>query len=48
MIAAACDELAAAGVTDTPGVVLGDAGYWKNEAIEALVNRGSEGVTLSV
>src|SRR5439155_15592355 len=40
MVAAACEALEAAGVTDTPGVVLADAGYWKNDAIEAIVNRG--------
>src|SRR2546425_8529560 len=40
MVAEACAVLEAAGVTDKPGVVLADAGYWKNEAIEALVERG--------
>lgn len=38
MVANACRELAAAGVTERPGVVLGDAGYWKNDAIEKIVN----------
>jgi hypothetical protein len=38
MVANACRELAAAGVTERPGVVLGDAGYWKNDAIEKVVN----------
>src|ERR687897_1270902 len=33
-------ELEAAGLKDTPGVVLADAGYWKNDAIEALVSQG--------
>jgi hypothetical protein len=33
-------ELDAAGVKEKPGVVLADAGYWKNEAIEALVGQG--------
>jgi len=28
------------GVTDTPGVVLTDAGYWKNDAIDAIVAQG--------
>ena len=42
MVAAACEALEAAGVSDTPGVVLADAGYWKNDAIEAIVNRGIE------
>jgi transposase len=36
MVETALRELAAAGVTETPGAVLADAGYWKNEAIEAL------------
>jgi transposase len=40
MIDAALGELAAAGVTETPGAVLADAGYWKNEAIEALCAQG--------
>jgi len=40
MVAEACAALEAAGVSDKPGVVLADAGYWKNEAIEAIVNRG--------
>jgi transposase len=40
MVEAACEALEAAGVTDKPEVVLADAGYWKNDAIEALVERG--------
>jgi len=40
MVEAACAELEAAGVKDKPGVVLADAGYWKNDAIEAIVNNG--------
>jgi Transposase DDE domain/Transposase domain (DUF772) len=40
MVNSACQELEAAGVDDTPGLVLGDAGYWKNDAIQALVERG--------
>ena len=40
MIATALGELAAAGVSDTPEVVLADAGYWKNDAIETLCGRG--------
>jgi transposase len=40
MVEAACAALEAAGVTDTPAVVLADAGYWKNDAIETIVNRG--------
>ena len=38
MVANACRELAAAGVTERPGVVLGDAGYWRNDAIEKVIN----------
>jgi transposase len=40
MVEAACEVLEAAGVSDTPGVVLADAGYWRNDAIEAIVNNG--------
>jgi transposase len=40
MVETARQELEAAGVTDKPGVVLADAGYWKNDAIEAIVNQG--------
>jgi hypothetical protein len=40
MVEAALEALEAAGVTDKPGLVLADAGYWKNDAIEAIVNRG--------
>ena len=40
MIETALGELAAAGVSDTPEVVLADAGYWKNDAIETLCGRG--------
>src|SRR6185436_7141763 len=40
MIETAIRELAGAGVTDTPGVVLADAGYWKNDAIDAIVAQG--------
>ncbi|MDP9261182.1 MAG: transposase, partial [Actinomycetota bacterium] len=39
MVEAACEALDAAGVKK-PGVVLADAGYWKNDAIEAIVDRG--------
>jgi hypothetical protein len=38
MVARACEELAAAGVSEHPGVALADAGYWKNDAIEKIVN----------
>jgi Transposase DDE domain len=40
MVETARQELEAAGVTEKPGVVLADAGYWKNEAIEAIVAQG--------
>lgn len=40
MVENARRELEAVGVTDKPGVVLADAGYWKNDAIEAIVNQG--------
>jgi hypothetical protein len=40
MVTTACEELQAAGVTEEPEVVLADAGYWKNDAIEALVAQG--------
>src|SRR4051794_4975245 len=40
MIQTAIGELEAVGVTDTPGVVLADAGYWTNDAIDAVVAQG--------
>jgi transposase len=40
MVATARQELEAAGVTEKPGVVLADAGYWKNDAIESIVAEG--------
>jgi transposase len=40
MMTAAEEELHAAGVADSPGVVLADAGYWKNSAIETLCGQG--------
>ena len=40
MVETALCELARAGVAETPGVVLADAGYWKNDAIEALCGEG--------
>jgi transposase len=42
MVTAAEEELHAAGVTEAPEVVLADAGYWKNDAIEALVSQGTQ------
>ncbi len=38
MVDAAREELKGAGVNERPGVVLADAGYWKNDAIEAIVS----------
>ena len=38
MVAKALEELAAVGVVERPGVALADAGYWKNDAIEKIVN----------
>jgi transposase len=40
MVETARAELQAAGIEEKLGVVLADAGYWKNEAIEALVGQG--------
>src|SRR4051794_30090102 len=40
MLDAAQRELAAAGVSDTPEVLLADAGYWHGEQMERIVARG--------
>jgi transposase len=40
MLNAAQRELAAAGVTDMPEVLLADAGYWHGEQMERIVDRG--------
>jgi len=40
MLDAAQSELAAAGVTDTPEVLLADAGYWHGEQMQRIVDRG--------
>ena len=40
MIGAAERELATAGVEESPGVVLADAGYWSNDHIDSLRERG--------
>jgi transposase len=40
MVETANAEMNAAGIEAKPGVVLADAGYWKNEAIEGLVAQG--------
>jgi transposase len=41
MVTATETELAAAGVTDAPEVVLADAGYWHTEQIERLAGGGT-------
>ncbi len=40
MVEATLDELASAGVTDTPATVVADAGYWHTEQMDAIVSRG--------
>ena len=40
MIETAATELQAAGVTQQPEIALADAGYWKNDAIDALISQG--------
>jgi hypothetical protein len=40
MLDAAQNELQAAGVKETPGVLLADAGYWNKEQMENVINRG--------
>ena len=40
MLDAAQRELAAAGVLDTPDVLLADAGYWHGEQMERIIDRG--------
>jgi hypothetical protein len=40
MLDAAQRELAGAGVDETPGVLLADAGYWHGEQMQSIVNRG--------
>ena len=40
MLDAAQHELAAAGVTRRPGVLLADAGYWHTEQMQRVVDRG--------
>jgi transposase len=42
MIDAALRELSAAGITEQPGVVLADAGYWHQIQMQQLVNQGIE------
>ncbi len=40
MVDSAHKELTAVGLTDTPGVLLADAGYWHTEQMEKVINRG--------
>ena len=40
MLDAAQRELAAVGVADVPEVLLGDAGYWHQQQMERIVDRG--------
>jgi transposase len=40
MIELAASELQAAGVSDLLGIALADAGYWRNDAIDALLGQG--------
>jgi transposase len=40
MVDAAQHELAAIGICDTPGVLLADAGYWHQDQMEQVVDRG--------
>lgn len=40
MVDATQRELHAAGVTDTPGVLLADAGYWHQQQMEHVIERG--------
>ena len=42
MLDATGRELAAAGVDDTPGVLLADAGYWHGEQMQRITDRGIE------
>ena len=41
MVDAAERELAAAGITEVPGVLLADAGYWHQPQMQSTVNRGT-------
>jgi hypothetical protein len=42
MVSSAQAELAQAGVTDAPSVVLADAGYWHQQQMEAIIDRGMQ------
>ena len=41
MVGAAKDELERAGLTDTPGVVVADAGYWHQAQLENVISQGT-------
>ena len=42
MLCAAERELVNAGVSDTPEVVLADAGYWHHQHMERTIDRGTQ------
>jgi hypothetical protein len=42
MVSAAERELAAAGVTQTPGLAVADAGYWHQIQMQNIINRGTQ------
>jgi len=42
MLGATQRELAAASITDAPGVLLADAGYWHGEQMQRIAERGIE------
>jgi transposase len=42
MVSSAQAELAGAGVTAVPSVVLADAGYWHQQQMEAIIDRGMQ------
>ena len=44
MVCAAVRELEAAGVSERPGVVLADAGYWHTVQMENVINQGMQGI----
>jgi len=45
MVATVEAELEAAGVANTPAVVVADAGYWHQKQMENIVSRGTEVLT---
>jgi hypothetical protein len=42
MVSSAQAELASAGVIEAPSIVLADAGYWHQQQMEAIVDRGMQ------